>query len=252
MIASPTMSAADYVRALELPDASPVLESSGGARFSTGPEGVAVGSQLVEFTGQVSQDLRGAIADSMLLAQLAASKAAADSPDVFRWYDKYVEVLQRVGWQLREVEFQKQALSDSGASLHEAIIPVIAAMLGPQAAAASLVLGVLNGLRDMDRNAPWITLVDRASRHGHGAKLQVGYVDANDRGEPVVTLACFGINASQTITQVLFFKHRAQNAELKKATGTMAAQLARLESARDAMANRVAPFVSDYIAKLDI
>ncbi|MFL5333273.1 MAG: hypothetical protein ACJ8H8_08845 [Geminicoccaceae bacterium] len=196
--------------------------------------------------------MRGIVADSILLAQLAADKAAAKSPDVFRWYDKYVEVLQHIGWQLRDVEFQSQPLSDGAAGMHKAIIPVIATMLGPQAAASSVVLAVLKGLRDVDQSTPWIALFDRAGRHGHGAKFQVGFVDANEQGEPEVMLACFGINASESVTQVLFFKCTAQDAELKKATGRMAVSLARLQSSKDAIADRVSPFVSDYVAKLDI
>ena len=97
MFAKSDMSAAGYVRALDLPDAGPVFETARSVKFSTGPEGVAVGSQLVEFTGQVPPDVRSIVADSILLAQLAANKAAADSSDVFRWYDKYVEVLQHIG-----------------------------------------------------------------------------------------------------------------------------------------------------------
>ena len=244
-------SPAGYVQALDLPAAGPTLEAARNVRFTVGPEGVAVGSQLVGFTGGVPPGLRGTIADSILLAQLAANKAATDSPDVFRWYDKYVEVLQHVGWQLREVEFQSQSLSDGSASLHEAIVPVIAGMLGPQAG-TSLVLNVLKSLRATNPATPWLTLFERSSRLGHGAKFQVGYVDANGRGEPAVTLACFGVNAATTVTQVLFFKHAAQSAELKKAAGTMTANLARLEAARDAIADRVGPFVADYVAKLDI
>jgi len=143
-------------------------------------------------------------------------------------------------------------LSESQAGLHKALIPVIAAMLGPQAAAASIVLETLKGLDEMEPDSPWLTVFDKSSRQGQGAKFQVSHVDANASGEPEVALACFSIDARQTITQVLFFKFTAQDAQVKKASGKMAISLDRLRAAENVIANRVGPFVADYVAKLDI
>ena len=194
----------------------------------------------------------GAIADSILLAQLAANKAAGEAQDVFRWYDKYVEVLQNIGWQIRDVDFQTQTVTDKNAGMHKAIIPVITAILGPHAAAASIVLSVLNGLREIDTSTPWITLFDRASQHAHGAKFQVSYVDADAHGHPEITLLSLGIRANRTITQVLFFKFSSEDAELKKASGKMAVSMQRLNSARDAIAERVQPFIADFVKNVEI
>jgi hypothetical protein len=169
-------------------------------------QAMVVGGQLAEFSKAVPAELRSAVADGMLLAQLAANKATAQAGDVFQWYDKYVEVLQNVGWQIHDVQFQRQQLDGQDLDVHEAIIPVVAAMLGPQLAAASLVLNLLQGLQQMDKDRPWITLFDRASQHASGAKFQVAYVDADALGQPQIALACFGIRAERTITQVLFFK----------------------------------------------
>ena len=242
----------DYVLSRALPETGPAFETARTFEFSERREAVAVGAQLAEFTDAVPAEVRGAIADSILLAQLAANKAAGDSQDVFRWYDKYVEVLQNLGWQIRDVDFQTQTVSDQNAGMHKAIVPVIMAMLGPQAAAASIVLAVLDGLEEMDRSTPWITLFDRASQHARGAKFQVSYVDADAHGHPEITLLSVGIRANRTITQVLFFKFSAQDAELKKAAGKMAVSMQRLNSARDAIAERVQPFIADFVKNVEI
>lgn len=245
-------SATSYIRALDLPDTGPQFETVRREPWSTDQEAAAVGSQLVEFAPEVPADLREAIADSILIAQLAANKAAGDAQDVIRWYDKYIEVLQNIGWQLRDVDFQTRKVSDDNASVHKEIIPVLIAMLGPQAAAASIVLSALNGLQAMDKDSPWITIFDRASQQVHGAKLQVSFVQAGANGDPEISLLALGIRAEKTITQVLFFKFKAQNAELKQASGKMGVSLARLNTAKDLIAQRVTPFVADYVAKLEI
>jgi hypothetical protein len=252
MTAPAVTSARDYVLTLDLPEAGPAYETAKSMEFSDRREAVTVGAQLAEFTDAVPADVRSAIADSILLAQLAANKATAEAQDVFRWYDTYVEVLQHIGWQIHDVEFQTQIISDENAGMHKAIIPVITPMLGPQAAAASIVLAVLNGLQEMGAGAPWITLFDQASQHAHGAKFQVSYVDADAHGQPEIALVCFSIRAQRTITQVLFFKFSAQTAEVKKASSKLAVSMERLNSAKAAIAGRVQPFIADYVASIDI
>ena len=105
----------------------------------------------------------------MLLAQLAADKVAADrqasnaSQDVFAWYNKYVEVLKNIGWVLTDAELDFKDADNSVVSLHTAIIPVLTAMLGPMAA-LPMVISVLRGLEQMDKNSPWRRLGEHRRR----------------------------------------------------------------------------------------
>jgi hypothetical protein len=84
--------ARNYVMDLDLPPTPVRKHGAGGApaeaavAFSEAPQAVVVGSQLTEFSANVSADARSAIADSMLIAQLAANKAADAAADVFAWY----------------------------------------------------------------------------------------------------------------------------------------------------------------------
>jgi hypothetical protein len=80
----------------------------------------------------------------------------------------------------------------------------------------------------------------------------VSYVDADAQGQPEITLLCFGIEAKRTITQVLFFKFSEESAEVKKATGKMAVSMERLNSAKNAIAERVQPFVADFVKNIEI
>ena len=121
-----------YVLGLDLPVARPSLEAAPSVQFSEEKEAVAVGAQLVEFTKPVQPELRSAISDSMLLAQLAANKAADQSQDVFGWYHKYIEVLQNIGWTVKDSDFQARSFEGAATTMHKALIPVITAMLGPE------------------------------------------------------------------------------------------------------------------------
>jgi len=140
------------------------------------------------------------------------------------------------------------------AGVHKAIIPVLTAMLGPAVAAVSVVISVLQGLQEMDKDNPWITLFDRASQHASGAKLQFGFV-AMDPADPAavqVKLLAVAVDAKRTLTQVLFFKFSDQKASLKTGDTQLSMATSRLESIHQAVADRVQPFLADNISKVEL
>lgn len=242
-----------FVLALDLPDPGPSFEAVGEPPQFTGErEVVAVGAQLAEFSDTVPADLRPLIANSMLLAQLAANKATAQDPSVFDWHLKYRDVLNNIGWQTQASEEQVQEVNNKNLGVHKAIIPVLTAMLGPAVAAVSMVVSVLEGLSEMDKSTPWITLFDQSSQHARGAKFQISYVDADQHGEPAISLLAFGILADRTITQVLFFKFSAQKAELHKNTSTLGTTASRLNADKDVIAGRVQAFIADFVKNIDV
>ena len=248
-------SAVDFVQSLDLPYAGPQLEGvAEPVTFSDKPEVATVGAQVTEFSAQVAPPQRAAVADCLLLAQLAANKATTGNPDQMAWYRKYVEVLQNIGWTVEEMTLQERQLEDTGLDVHKAIIPVLAAVLGPAVAVASMIIAVLKGLQEMDNSSPWITLFDRASQHASGATFQFGYVDATPGADPAIAikLLAVAIDANRTITQVLFFKISNQESKLRTADGRLGIVGSRLDSIKGAVADRVLPFLADNISKLDL
>lgn len=241
----------EYATTVALPDIGPRFESAATVDIPSGQAVVAVGSQLTEFTPAVSADVRRAITDSLLLAQLAANKAAAEN-DIFSWYNQYTGALMRLGWNLKNADFQAQAIHTRNADLHEEIIPIIAAMLGNTVAAASLAMSVLKGLQNMNKDQPWIKLFERNSSHASGAKFQIGYVDMNAQGDPAITTAFFSIQADRAVTQVLFLKFSEHEATLRKASGDMSISTGLLTQAGAAISQRVQSFVIDFVSNVEI
>lgn len=244
-----------YVLALDLPEKEPQYErTTPVVEFSDQREAVTVGAQLAEFSENVTPGQRAAVSDCLLLAQLAANKATAMGLDLMAWYRKYIEVLQNIGWTTTSMSFEERRVDDTDADVHQVIIPVLTSMLGPIASAASIVVSVLEGLQQMDKANPWITLFDRASQHASGAKFQLGFVDASAGGDATVQikLLALAIDAKRSVTQVLFFKFSGQEAKLASADGQFDIGAARLDSIKDAVTQRVAPFLNDNISKIDL
>jgi len=248
-------SAVDFVQSLDLLDAGPQLENAAmPVIFSDQPAVATVGAQVTEFSAQVAPLQRAAVADCLLLAQLAANKATAGNPDQMAWYQKYVQVLQNIGWTAEAMSLQERQLDDTGLDVHKAIIPVLAAVLGPGVAVTSMVISVLKALQEMDTSTPWITVFDRSSQHASGATFQFGYVDATPGPDPAIAikLLAVAIDANRTITQVLFFKFSNQEAKLRTADCRLGIVGSRLDSIKGAIADRVLPFLADNISKFDL
>lgn len=250
--------ARDFIADLDLPP------RPGGA-VSMGPDDSAVavfeatkaqarviGSEVVSFMSGVEADLRAAIADSALLAQLAANRHVADSKDVFGWYDAYFAILRSLGWLVTDTGFSEVVESGSQFEVHEKIMVLAAVLLGPAPAALAVVQATLDGLKAMQPDSPLITIFDRETLHAEAARFQVSVVQPAIGGDVVVSMIAFGLSADQRITQVLFFK-------IKKSSATLRSNSAKLSIARDALLDlapdirkRVRAFQRDFIADLEI
>jgi len=152
------------------------------------------------------------------------------------------------------MNLEDQQASATDLHVHNAIIPVLAAMLGPAGMAASLVVQVLEGLQEIDRSTPWITLFSRSSQHATGAKFQLGFVDTGE-GDGIdlqVRLVAVAIDTTGTITQVLFFKLTSQDARIKAGQTQLGIVGARLDAIKSAVAERVNPFLAGNIAKIEL
>jgi hypothetical protein len=221
--------------------------------FTAERQAVAVGSQIAEFDPVLAPALRADLGNALLLAQLAADKAAGSPPqDFIGWYRAYVGALKRIGWIVGDLDFREQALSADGALVHKEIIPVVTAFLGPAASAVSIVVGLLNSLQAIQADQPWITLFQSESQTLNGAKFQINIVGEDQNGDPSINVLAVGIKASQRITQVLFFKAQQQSTRLEKAAATMSMPAALLGKIREVLADRVEVYVADNIKNIEI
>jgi hypothetical protein len=245
-----------FIEQVALPESPPGFESATvpvPETFGSGQAAVVVGDHVAEFSERVGSTERSQVSDCLLFAQLAADHATKGNADLMAWYASYVDTLKRTGWTVNAAEMKDTIVADDGLVVHQAIVPVLTALLGPAAAAASMVVTVLKGLQEMDKDSPWITLFNRSSVHVSGAKLQFGFVDVPDGGEQVaVRLLAVALDAKKSVTQVLFFKLTRHEARLRSGETGLGMPRTRLTSIASAVADRVRPFLLDNIAQIGI
>jgi hypothetical protein len=241
--------ARSYIAALDLPPAPPRSRAPGVAPPDPAAVGaLAVGQNLVEFAPGVPPALRAAAADALLLAQLAADKAGAASPD--QWYDKHREVLSHLGFRSDGLTRTAQDFSSTDAELHEAILPVITAAFGG-AAIPALVIETLRQLSEASAGAPWITVFERESRRFDARQFQISLVDGTET-EQSVTMLGFALGVAHATTQVLFFRHARDTVAVERVEGRFSTSSGTLAALAPDIAARLADRRRDYLAALEI
>jgi hypothetical protein len=250
--------ARSFVLQAELP--APLLllgEPSPGAEspFDAAKQQAAVvGSDIVSFVDEITPEQRQDIVNASLLAQLVANKRVADPADldgILAWYKQYFDAMSLLGFAVQDRGFAQYTEKGDSFEAHEAIIDVVTAALGGAPAALPLVLKTLESLKKMSEDTPWITLFNRESRNANTARFQVSVADNNAKGASLNVFA-FGLTANASVTQVLFFKFKKNQATLQHDSSTLTINPTVLAGIRDDVAQKIVRFSKDFVAGLDV
>jgi hypothetical protein len=214
-------------------------------------QAAVVGSEIVSFVTGVTAERREAIANSSLLAQLVAKKAVPDPTSIDAWYRVYFDTLLRVGWVVQDFEFKQYTEETLDFDAHKAILKVAAALMATAAPAAlALVTTTLEALQSMDADNPWITLFNRESRSARAARFQISIAEQEPDGQFIVRTMAFALSAASTITQVLFFKARKTEAELRYHSGKATINSGVLDAVSAELKAKLAAHARDFIRAL--
>jgi hypothetical protein len=209
-----------------------------------------VGSGLFSFAVGVTPEVREAISDSALLAQLVANKRVDFETAPRDWFKQYSEVLQNVGWVLQDLSFQDYTATGTSAEVHEKILDVVTAALAPAAGALAIITASINALRAMKPESSWITIFDRESRKARIARFQVGLVEQDENAQVFVSLLVCVITARDDLTQVLLFKFRDSQATFEATSGKVSVNRNALVDLGPAIRSKVKTFMADYLSSI--
>jgi hypothetical protein len=214
------------------------------------PDGIVTGSNLIQFPGNASPEIKSSVALSLLAAQRVASNdTAITTPQ--QWIARHNTILANLNWLVRAGGTVESEFKNINVAVHEAVIPFLTAAFGPVVAAGALILTALKQLQEMDKNSPWITLFDQESRHFDVTEYQFSVVQiAGD--QVTLKLASARFNASFGRTEILFFKVTRQTAKFESASSDLSATSSLLIDMNDGLKTKLAGFTSDYIRSLPI
>jgi hypothetical protein len=174
-----------------------------------------VGSGVFSFAVGVTPDVRKAISDSALFAQLVASANTSPEAEPIKWFNEYSSALQRIGWTLQEAGWTDYSTSGKAAEVHEKIMEIVAVTLGPSAAALAIIGATVGALKAMQSDSQWLTLFSRESQKARIGRFQIGFVEKEEDADVFVSLLACLVIAKKNITQILVFKWRAESASFQ-------------------------------------
>ena len=213
-------------------------------------QAAVVGSEVVSFVEGVTPERREAIVNSSMLAQLVAKQRVGDPSKVYEWYDVYFDVLSHIGWVVQDRTFARYDAGSQNLEAHEAILAVATTLLGAAPAALAVVKSTLDALKAMNAGSPWITIFSRESQHAETARFQISLAEEDPAGGFFVTLMAFGLEAKSSITQVLFFKVRRNEATLRHYSGKVTINTAVLDGVRDKLREKLVGQADDFVKAL--
>jgi hypothetical protein len=215
-------------------------------------QATVIGSGVISFVEGVTAQGRDAITNSSLFAQLVAKRKVPNSDDTEAWYNAYFDALTNVGWVIQQRQFARYEEKSANFDAHKAILAVAATVLGPAVTALAVVTSTINALHSMDEDQPWIKLFNRESRVGEVGRFQIGLVSKETDKDFLVTLMAFTMKAKATLTQVLFFRGKAEDVELRHADAEVTVASEIVTGALPGLKKKLASFVEDYIAMAEL
>lgn len=209
-----------------------------------------VGSGLFSFAQGVTAQVREAISDSALLAQLVANKRVSAQDKPIEWFTSYSDVLQNVGWTMQEGGWTDYTASGTAVEVHEKIIEVLTVALGPAPAALAIIAAGLNALKGMKPDSSWLTIFSRESQKAKIARFQVGLVEKEEASDVFVSLLACVIEAQRNITQVLFFKFKEDKASFRADTAKISINRPALSDLGPQIRTKVRAYQADYLSSI--
>jgi hypothetical protein len=209
-----------------------------------------VGSGLFSFVQGITADTRASISDCALLAQLVANKAFSFETAPLDWYSRYQEVLQNVGWVVQSKEWSDYTASGAEVDVHEKVVEVLGAALGPSVTAMAIIKSAIGTLKAMNPESSWITIFKREAQRARIARFQVGLIEPGQNGDVLISMLACLIEAKSSFTQVLVVKITRESASFKASSATASVNPTSLTRLRSAIRSKIRAYQVDYVSSI--
>jgi len=205
---------------------------------------------LISFVDGVEQQERDDILFSVQYAQRAASAAHDRFTETRSWYNKYIEVLELVGWAGEQFAFAELAQSEGELEMDKAALAVITAIATQnQLAVITESIKALEGLAD---ESGAIKLFEHQTSAEGSGNFQIGAVQRGATGTLSLAIGAFYFRAGEKRRRFLFFKWGKQHANFWTAAQKMTFNTTLYSGLRETIRTRLGQTALDYIAELPL
>jgi hypothetical protein len=188
--------------------------------------------------------------NSTLLAQLAANFAFDRENQTVQWYQKYIEVLENVGWVLQGFAFAKFNSASASFTMDKVVLNIIAAIAtGSQLA---VVAPTLDALRKADQGDKALTILDTGGSSGPAGNFQISGVTIDSDKNTAMTLGSFYYKATENRTRFLFWEWKSTSVNMYYSSQSITLNDQIYAMVRTEVVKKLGDNAKKYIAEIKI
>ncbi|WP_017709719.1 hypothetical protein [Pseudomonas syringae] len=222
----------DYLAACELADCSPPFAAyaaarnapsrlvGGDAKDAAGATAAVVAGGLIAFAEGVSRLSKDDVMDSFLFATLVANKAFNTETEGVQWYDKFNEVLSRIGWLSTHWNYSRYSAARQRFTMDEVGLEILgsaiaaAALPGP---ASLLMLKVAaDAVAALSAKKEPLRLFESQTKAHRGGNFRIASCIESEDGTVNLAMGAVTFQTDSEVTNVLFWEWQDINVETWK------------------------------------
>ena len=205
---------------------------------------------ILSFVDGVNGQEQADILYSVQLAQRAADAACNRFAETRRWYGKYNEVLEAVGWTTEQYAFTAHGQAEGNFRMDKAALGAITAIaIGNQLEAIRASITALEKLAAEDGA---ITLFDHYATADLSGNFQIGAVQKGETGSLSMALGAFYFRSTERRKKFLFFQWGSNDVNFWAAAQKMTFNTGIYDKIRPAVEKKLGQQAQDYIAAIEI
>ncbi|WP_354675700.1 hypothetical protein N027_22695 [Pseudomonas syringae USA007] len=222
----------DYLAACELADCSPPFAAyaaarnapsrlvGGDAKDAVGATAAVVAGGLIAFAEGVSRLNKDDVMDSFLFATLVANKAFNAETEGDQWYDKFNEVLSRIGWLSTHWNYSRYSAAQQRFTMDEVGLEILgsaiaaAALPGP---ASLLMLKVAaDAVATLSAKKEPLRLFESQTKAHRGGSFRIASCIELEDGTVNLAMGAVTFQTDSEVTNVLFWEWQDTNVKTWK------------------------------------
>lgn len=248
-----TKDLAGYVSELDLQPPAGRFATFRGQEATTIKEGeeqaFLADKSLVSFISEVSGQNRKDVLNSTLLAQMAANKKFPDEGDILKWYEAFIDVLSKIGWNIEASEIATFEDSKNIFEIDKAVIDILTAAFG--GGFMPVIIKTLASIKNLSDDDHKILAFEKNTHSLTKGCFQIALaIEKNDSVS--MQLGTFLLTSTNKIKQILFFKSKRDKTKLQYSSrrGTLNSEAYAM--VRNAVLQKLGVHINTFITEIEI
>jgi hypothetical protein len=204
---------------------------------------------IVSFVAGLSVESRQDVLDSTLLAQLAANHDFPGEDELKEWYQRYIEVLNNIGWNISRKSYEENIQGTKALDMQNVLLNIIQkAFTSDWVGILTSTLASMKGLSGKDHK---IKMFEQNTTRNKKGAFQLS-VASEKNGAVGLRMAGLTVTANTKILNLLFFNFNSGSATVSAETfdGTLNGSL--YQNHRIAVRRKLELKSQQYVAEIEI